>query len=174
MSRIDMIAPSTTTPATRRTSLSSFPDADPGGTEVGWGGVWVVTGPQYGTAGPRRTSILPPPTSLSSQRRLVRASGQQRLDRLDDAGVVGHHGGVEPGHDVPGAVDQELLEVPGDVAVLAGLVGDAAQLVVPRVPPGAVAPDLLGHGEGPAVRRGEKLRDLLSAAGLLPAELVAG
>jgi len=35
MSRIDMIAPSTTTPATRRTSLSSLSDADPDGTFVG-------------------------------------------------------------------------------------------------------------------------------------------
>src|SRR3954467_4954830 len=43
MSRIDMMAPSTTTPATRSTSLSSLPDAAPGGTDAGCGGVWVVT-----------------------------------------------------------------------------------------------------------------------------------
>src|SRR3954471_10644815 len=66
MSRIDMIAPSTTTPATRRTSLSSLPDAESGGTDEGWGGVCVVTGKGYGNAELRRTSIPPAATFAGS------------------------------------------------------------------------------------------------------------
>src|SRR4051812_21252540 len=57
MSRIDMIAPSTTTPATSRTSLSSLSDAERAGAFAGCGGVWEVTPQPYGNAELRHTRI---------------------------------------------------------------------------------------------------------------------
>ena len=70
-------------------------------------------------------------------------------------------------------VDEELLEVPADVAVVAVGVGDRRQLLVDRVPAGAVDLDLLEHRERHAVARRAERGDLLGAARLLAAELVA-
>ena len=46
-----------------------------------------------------------------------------RLDRVDESGVVREHLGAEPRHHGAVRCDEELLEVPGDVAGLALLVG---------------------------------------------------
>jgi hypothetical protein len=58
---------------------------------------------------------------------------------------------LEPGDHLAGAVDEELLEVPGDVAAAPGPVRDLHELVVHRVPVGAVDLHLLGHREGDPV-----------------------
>jgi hypothetical protein len=82
-------------------------------------------------------------------------------------------GGREPPHDVPLAVDEELLEVPGDVgAVALAWLGVLQDLVEGS---GAVAVDLdLGeHREVDVVLRLHELEDLLRGSGLLLAELVA-
>src|SRR5690606_15239372 len=69
--------------------------------------------------------------------------------------------------------DQELLEVPADVAGVAAGVGRADQAPVERVAPLAVDLDLLGHREGDTVGGRAELGDLLRGAGLLAHELVA-
>src|SRR5437763_16366759 len=63
MSRMDMMAPSTTTPATSRTRLSSAVGAAVGA-GGGFGEPWregsvVVTAPGYGQMGPRGTGSAP-------------------------------------------------------------------------------------------------------------------
>ena len=69
--------------------------------------------------------------------------------------------------------DEELLEVPADVAAVALGVGDLGELGVDRVPVVAVDVDLLHQRERDAVGgRAERL-DLLGDARLLAAELVA-
>ena len=70
-------------------------------------------------------------------------------------------------------VDEELLEVPADVAGVPLGIGDGCELVVERVPTGAVHLDLLGKRERHAVRRRAEGRDLLGASRLLLEELVA-
>ena len=86
--------------------------------------------------------------------------------------IVGRDLRSEPGDRAVGA-DEELLEVPADVAGVPLGVGDVGELGVDRVPAGAVDLDLLEHRERHAVgRRAERL-DLLGGARLLPAELVA-
>src|SRR5215469_8420788 len=68
---------------------------------------------------------------------------------------------------------QELLEVPLDVSGLTLSIGSHRQLVIDRVPAWPVDLDLLEHRETDPVCRRAELGDLLSAAGLLTAELVA-
>ncbi len=70
--------------------------------------------------------------------------------------------------------DEELLEVPLDVAGLALGVGMGHQLLVERVAILAVDLDLLEHREGHAVGRRAEGGDLLGTARLLGPELVAG
>src|SRR3546814_12893131 len=80
--------------------------------------------------------------------------------------------GAEPGDLAVGRY-QELLEVPGHVAVLALGVWHGGELGVERVLPLAVDLDLLGHREGDAVGGRAEGGDLLGRARLLAHELVA-
>src|SRR6266567_2774425 len=100
-------------------------------------------------------------------------AGQARLDRLDDLGRfrVGHR--PEPGHDLAIPADQELLEVPLDVARLALGIGHVSQLGVQRMPLRPVDVDLGEQRERDAVAQRAELADVLGRAGLLAAELIA-
>src|SRR5689334_24968925 len=169
MSRMDMMAPSTTTPATTRTRASSL--------SLAWGAgePWERSAVTYGTLGPATDSpqsLLGEPSvtapGVTSQRR------ELLLDRADDALVLGLDLGREPGDDGAVAGDKELLEVPLHVPVGALLIGRPGQGLVDRVALVAVDVDLLGERERHAVRRRAELRDLLGRAGLLAEELVAG
>ena len=93
-------------------------------------------------------------------------------DGRDQGRVVGRDAGAEAG-DRAVRGDEELLEVPADVAVVALGVGDLRQLVIDRVPTGAVDVDLLVHRERHAVRRRAERGDLLGRPRLLATELVA-
>src|SRR4051812_42936742 len=55
------------------------------------------------------------------------------LDGLDDLDGLGFDGRVEPSDDVAPRSDDELLEVPTDVACVPAFVGDVDELVVERV-----------------------------------------
>jgi hypothetical protein len=94
---------------------------------------------------------------------------------VEGLGYLLRRGGrSEPGHDLAVGVDEELLEVPGDVGTvaLAGLFG--LEPLVERFSAVAVHLDLVEHRERHAeLRRGE-LEDLLVRSGLLSCELVAG
>src|ERR1700728_1648055 len=102
------------------------------------------------------------------------SGGQVGGDRLDDRGVLGLRAGAEATDDLAGGGDDELLEVPHDVAGLSLAVGDLGQLGVDRVPGVAVHVDLLEQRERHAVGARTELLDLLGGAGLLAQELVAG
>src|SRR5690242_15345375 len=122
------------------------------------------------SAGPARRSAAPQRLARASE-----SSGHRKrgLDRRDDLLVLRLDAGTEPGDDLARRTDEELLEVPADVAVVALRVRDVHQLGVQRVPGIAVDVDLLGEREGDAVRGRTELRDLLRAARLLAAELIA-
>src|ERR1700689_704533 len=79
------------------------------------------------------------------------SGGQGGGDRLDDRGVLGLRAGAEATDDLAGGGDDELLEVPHDVAGLALAAGDLGQLGVDRVPAVAVHVDLFEHRERPPV-----------------------
>src|SRR5215217_5584312 len=66
---------------------------------------------------------------------------------------------AEAGHHVAVAIDEELLEVPPDVAVVTLGVGERRERVVQRVAVLAVDVDLLGQRERHAVRRRAELGD---------------
>lgn len=107
-----------------------------------------------------------------------------------------HVGGLEPGHDLAAAVDEELGEIPFDAAVMLVVLvcllddagkhhahgghAEALKLGIGGQPAvqgnGVVAVDLhLGEpGEGGAELNGAEGVDLLVVAGSLTAELVAG
>ena len=72
--------------------------------------------------------------------------------------------------DVALSIDEELFEVPGDVATVALLALQPGVQVACRI---AVDVDLVEHREGDVVRAGGELEDLGVGAGLLPTELVA-
>src|ERR1019366_150528 len=101
------------------------------------------------------------------------SAGEVRLDGVDDFGGLRIHHGTEPVLDRAVGRYEELLEVPLDVAGLALGVGEGGQLVVDGTPVVAVDVDLLHHRKGDAVRGRAERGDLLGAAGLLGAELVA-
>src|SRR3954451_3205418 len=102
MSRIDMIAPSTTTPATIRTRRSSLSDAGSGCWDWAW--VSVLTGSSLDgpAGGPHPTFVLP-------LRGVADVSGQLAPDRLDQARVLRLDAGAEARHDRSVGVDEELL-----------------------------------------------------------------
>src|ERR1700722_532625 len=106
--------------------------------------------------------------------RCAGSGGQVGGDRLDDGCVLGLGPGAEATDDLAGGGDDELLEVPHDVAGLALAIGDLGQLGVDRVTAIAVHVDLLEHRERHAVGARAELLDLLGGAGLLAQELVAG
>ncbi len=85
----------------------------------------------------------------------------------------GRDRGTEPLDDVAIAVDQELLEVPGDVArvSVAGLFSAEPLIQLARAV--AVDFDLAEDGEGGVVLGGRELEDLGIGARLLLSELIA-
>src|SRR5258706_5968840 len=127
---------------------------------------------------PARSSARSSPTRWSSaaqvawpeRRWLLR---QARLDRADELGGLRFGQRPEPAQHLAVAPDQELLEVPLNVAGLAVGVGDLGQLRIQGVPTWPVDVNLGEQRErDPVVHRAE-LADLLRRAGLLLAELVA-
>src|SRR5438105_15913777 len=108
----------------------------------------------------------PPPHSRSARELL--------LDRGDETRVLRSDQGTEARHHLAVGRDEELLEVPLDVAGLTVGIGLLGQYVVERMAPFAVDLDLLEHRERDPVARRTELRDLLGAARLLLSELVAG
>src|SRR5580658_7334644 len=102
------------------------------------------------------------------------SAGQVGGDRRDDHRVLGVGARAEAPDDLAGGGDQELLEVPHDVARLALGVGDLGQLGIDRVAAVAVHVDLLEEREGHAVGGRAELGDLLGRARLLAHELIAG
>ena len=124
--------------------------------------VMSVSSMVFGTTIPARPSG--PRIPLSSGR-----ADSTALTRPSSSGVD-HR--AEARDLAPGG-DEELLEVPLDVAVAAVGVGHGGELGVERVAPVAVHLDLLGQRERDAVGGGAERGDLLGAARLLSAELVA-
>src|SRR2546421_5494848 len=145
-------------------------------------------------AGPLRRLPLPAgrgrEARLRRPRRRVRARAGGRLATGADAGqrsaavelllyrgnqrrVLGRGQGPEAADDLAVAGDEELLEVPLDVAGLALVVGVRRELLVQRVAALPVHLDLLEERERDAVARLAERGDLVRAAGLLGAELVA-
>src|SRR5260221_9810639 len=127
---------------------------------------------------PARSSARSSPTRWSSaaqvawpeRRWLLR---QARLDRADELGGLRFGQRPEPAQHLAVAPDQELLEVPLNVAGLAVGVGDLGQLRIQGMLSLPVDDDLGEQRErDPVVHRAE-LADLLRRAGLLLAELVA-
>src|SRR5689334_23433324 len=119
---------------------------------------------------------MTPRTTFATRARRSACPGrsvQQSLDRRGDLGRVRLGRGAEPAADNAVRADQELLEVPPDVAGVALGVGRVDQPVVERVPAGPVDLDLLGHREGHTVGRAAELGDLVGRARLLATELVA-
>src|SRR5258707_2149163 len=121
-----------------------------------WPGSWPSSGSSAGTGGE--------PLSLAGSRRL---RGEVLLDGGEDLGIVGDGTRAEPGRYRAVRADQELLEVPLDVAGRALGVRDGRQLVVDEVPANAVDLDLLEQRERHAVGSRAELGDLLRCPGLL-------
>src|SRR3954451_3034863 len=84
-------------------------------------------------------------------------AGEHALDVGDDRRVVGYDHRRVPGHDLAVGGDEELLDVPADVAVVAVHVSRLGQLGVQRMAVGPVDVDLLEHGEAHAVVEGAEL-----------------
>src|SRR4051812_47252749 len=101
------------------------------------------------------------------------SGGEVGLDEGDDLGGLRLGEGPEPGHDLATGGDEELLEVPLDVAAGALRVLHLGELGVQRIAALAVDLDLLEHREGDAVGHRAERGDLLRAARLLAPELVA-
>src|SRR3954451_18714247 len=95
------------------------------------------------------------------------------LDRGDDLVGLRFGAGAETRGDRALRADQELLEVPLDVAGLAVGVRGQSELGVQRVPARGVHLELVEHRESHAVRRGAEGLDLLRGPRLLATELVA-
>src|SRR4051794_8636342 len=150
MSRIDMMAPRTTTPATSSTLRSRR--SLPGGAVWECGEVSVLTQRGYGP-GPSRARYFPSVRACSWSR----PGRRHGLDGVDEPGVLRLHAGAEPGDHGAVGGDQELLEVPRDVVGLAVLVGGPHEGPVDLVAALAVDVDLLGHRERHAVRRRAEL-----------------
>src|SRR5690606_14911217 len=115
MSRIDMIEPSTTTPATIKTERSSLSASGVGRTSPdppSPGSLWMLvdTTKEYGVA----------PTG--AQPAGARGSAGDGLHCGDDALVFGLHARREAGDGGAVGSDEELLEIPLDVADVAILV----------------------------------------------------
>src|SRR5262245_42949634 len=104
---------------------------------------------------------------------LTRLAGERLLDGTDQVGVLRLDQRREALDDLAVAPDQELLEVPTDVAGVAFAVGGGRELLVQRVTTVAVHLDLLRDRELHVVTRRAERADLLGCAGLLRAELVA-
>src|SRR4051794_17542217 len=100
-------------------------------------------------------------------------AGQDPFDVGHERGVVGCHHGRVAGDDLAVGRDEELLEVPADVAVVALHIGRPGELGIERMAAGAVHVDLLEHRERDAVVERAELLDLVGRARLLAAELVA-
>src|ERR1022692_2144659 len=98
---------------------------------------------------------------------------QAGLDRRDQLRVLGLGPRAEPPGYLPIGADQELLEIPLNVARLAGSVRNLGEFRVNRMPVRAVDVDLLEERKADSVINGAELLDLAGTAGLLPAELIA-
>src|SRR5262249_37534782 len=103
----------------------------------------------------------------------LESGGELVLDRPAERRVLGRDLGPEARDHGTVGRHQELLEVPLHVAGLAIGVGLLGELVVDRVPLGAVDVDLLEERERHAVGRVAELADLLRSPRLLAHELVA-
>src|SRR5207244_3977483 len=104
---------------------------------------------------------------------LTRSARERLLDRVDDLGSLREHQRREARDDVAVAADEELLEVPADVAGVALGVGGLGERLVQRVATLAVDLHLLGEREGHAVVRLAERLDLVGRTRLLLTELVA-
>src|SRR5262245_38005785 len=109
-------------------------------------------------AGPPERSLRPAPVSLPIACSIATVSLPYcLLDRADELGVLGRHQRAEAG-DRSVLADEELLEVPPDVTVVAFVVGDHRQLLVDRVATRTVDLNLLVQRERDSVRhRAERL-----------------
>ncbi len=103
----------------------------------------------------------------------MRSSGQRSLDGVHDGGILRLHLGPETRDDLAGARDEELLEVPGDVARSAVGIGCRRQLLINGMTVVPVHVDLLEEREAHPIRGGAELLDLLWCSRLLSHELVA-
>src|SRR5579863_5699341 len=115
----------------------------------------------------RRREVSTPMRVLSIAVRRLGARWQGPLERTDEARVLGLDPGAETRHDVTFGRDQELLEVPLDVAGGPLGVGLGGQLVVEGVTAGPVDLDLLEQREGDSVVDRAELGDLVGRARLL-------
>src|SRR6516225_10925885 len=95
---------------------------------------------------------------------------QLRLDALDDLGLIRAEVGLEAGDDLTVSADQELLEVPGNVAAGLRIGVLARQILVQRADALALDDDLGQHREADLVVVLAELGDLGVGAGLLLAE----
>src|SRR5262245_49351647 len=97
---------------------------------------------------------------------------QHALNALGHLGRLRRHRGLKALDDLAVRTDQELGEIPLDVARKGGI--RSRELGIERVAVGAVDLDLVEQREGHIVLGRAELLDLLVGPGLLGAELVAG
>jgi len=97
-----------------------------------------------------------------------------RFDRGDEFRVLRLDLRAEPTDDLARRGDEELFEVPRNVACLTGRVSHFGELGVDRVTILSVDIDLLREREGHAVCRRAEALDLFSRTWLLTEKLVAG
>src|SRR5688572_6591880 len=93
--------------------------------------------------------------------RASNSTGQSLLDRTHDLVVLGLDERREASDDFTVAADEELLEVPPDVAGVAFAVGDRGELLIQLVAIVAVHFDLLRERERHAVARAAERLDLV-------------
>lgn len=93
---------------------------------------------------------------------------------MDQFGVFRFDLGVETAHNLSLSIDQELVEIPGDLACELGIVFRRSQIRIERMDVGAVNGDLGKDRKGYIEFRGAKGLDLGVCAGFLPAEIVGG
>src|SRR5262249_50777217 len=135
--------------------------------------------PARARCAPTIEPMAPAPRTTNSNSRVAmgaRRPGGATLERLADvlhqAAVLGPGLGRVAVQHASVAPDQELLEIPADVAGDAGL--GRGEKAVQRVSLRAVHLEFRAHREAHAVRRAAEALDLGRAARLLAAELVAG
>ena len=98
---------------------------------------------------------------------------QLSLDDFDDFGRIRLRARPEPSDDIPTAVDEELLEVPAEVASPLGLRVDSSKELIQVARVFAVHLDLRKQVESHAVVRSAELLNLRRRAWLLTKELIA-
>src|SRR4051794_10313512 len=116
---------------------------------------------------PSRNSTATQPRGYASTPMTCTSSaGQRLLDRGHETGVVGGGLGRESGGNGAVRRDQKLLEVPSDVAGVAGVIRDVGQCGVERVTIWAIHVHLLRQRECHAVVDLAELGDVGGAARL--------